>query len=160
MGGPATRRRQAAPGRPASDDLVAAGWGRPAPGLVAVSDQVGAGIVPATPAGRRVPDQLGGLNQRLAAESEETVLVAAGRVLSTQGWPGGPTPGTPNRGARPPDPRWDIAQHDRIATNHGFGTRNGTRAVRGTVKFYALALSRARGRQARSQPRDQGGETA
>ena len=50
---------------------------------MAVSDQVGAGIVPATPAGRAFRDQLGWLNQRLAAESEETVLVAAGQVLST-----------------------------------------------------------------------------
>ncbi len=65
-----------------ADDLVAA-WRQAGARVVAVSDQVGAGIVPATPAGRAFRDQLGWLNQRLAAESEETVLVAAGQVLST-----------------------------------------------------------------------------
>lgn len=64
------------------DDLVAA-WRQTGARVVAVSDQVGSGIVPATPAGRAFRDQLGWLNQRLAAESEETVLIAAGRVLST-----------------------------------------------------------------------------
>ena len=62
------------------DDLVAA-WRQTGARVVAVSDQVGSGIVPATPAGRAFRDQLGWLNQRLAAESEETVLVAAGQVL-------------------------------------------------------------------------------
>ena len=66
------------------DELVAA-WRQTAARVVAVSDQVGAGVVPATPAGRLFRDQLGWLNQRLAAESEETVLVVAGRVLSLPG---------------------------------------------------------------------------
>ncbi|HBW18599.1 MAG: bifunctional adenosylcobinamide kinase/adenosylcobinamide-phosphate guanylyltransferase [Streptosporangiaceae bacterium] len=63
------------------DDLLAA-WRQTAALVVAVSDQVGSGIVPATPSGRLFRDQLGWLNQRLAAESEQTLLVVAGRVLS------------------------------------------------------------------------------
>jgi adenosylcobinamide kinase/adenosylcobinamide-phosphate guanylyltransferase len=66
------------------DELVAA-WRQTAARVVAVSDQVGDGVVPATPAGRLFRDQLGWLNQRLAAESEETVLVVAGRALSLPG---------------------------------------------------------------------------
>jgi len=38
--------------------------------------------VPATSAGRLFRDELGRLNRALAAESEETELVVAGRVLS------------------------------------------------------------------------------
>ena len=49
--------------------------------VVAVSDETGLGVVPATPAGRLFRDQLGRLNQALAAESEEAELVVAGRVL-------------------------------------------------------------------------------
>ena len=49
--------------------------------VVAVSDEAGMGVVPATPAGRLFRDELGRLNQALAAESEETELVVAGRVL-------------------------------------------------------------------------------
>jgi adenosylcobinamide kinase/adenosylcobinamide-phosphate guanylyltransferase len=66
------------------DELIAA-WRQTAARVVAVSDQVGDGVVPATPAGRLFRDQLGWLNQRLAAESEETVLVVAGRALSLPG---------------------------------------------------------------------------
>jgi adenosylcobinamide kinase/adenosylcobinamide-phosphate guanylyltransferase len=50
--------------------------------VVAVSDETGLGVVPATPAGRLFRDELGRLNRALAAESEETELVVAGRVLS------------------------------------------------------------------------------
>jgi adenosylcobinamide kinase / adenosylcobinamide-phosphate guanylyltransferase len=50
--------------------------------VVAVSDQVGDGVVPPTHSGRLFRDELGSLNQRLAAESEETVLVVAGRVIT------------------------------------------------------------------------------
>jgi adenosylcobinamide kinase/adenosylcobinamide-phosphate guanylyltransferase len=49
--------------------------------VVAVSDEAGLGVVPGTPAGRRFRDELGRLNQVLAAESEEAELVVAGRVL-------------------------------------------------------------------------------
>lgn len=41
-----------------------------------------ASVHPATSAGRRFRDQLGWLNQRLAAECEEAVLMVAGRALS------------------------------------------------------------------------------
>ena len=49
--------------------------------VVAVSDETGLGVVPATPAGRRFRDELGRLNQILAAESEEAELVVAGRIV-------------------------------------------------------------------------------
>jgi adenosylcobinamide kinase/adenosylcobinamide-phosphate guanylyltransferase len=49
--------------------------------VVAVSDETGLGVVPATPAGRRFRDELGRLNQVLAAESEEAELVVAGRMV-------------------------------------------------------------------------------
>lgn len=48
--------------------------------VVAVSDEVGLSVVPPTTAGRAFRDMLGRLNRCLAAESEETVLVVAGRV--------------------------------------------------------------------------------
>jgi adenosylcobinamide kinase/adenosylcobinamide-phosphate guanylyltransferase len=68
----------------AVDELVSA-W-RQAPGrVVAVSDEAGSGVIPATAAGRLFRDQLGLLNQRLAAESEEAVLVVAGRVITLPG---------------------------------------------------------------------------
>jgi adenosylcobinamide kinase / adenosylcobinamide-phosphate guanylyltransferase len=78
------------PGGPAGlvaarvDELIAA-WRQTSARVVAVSDQVGSGVVPATAAGRLFRDQLGWLNQRLAAESEEAVLVVAGRVVSLPG---------------------------------------------------------------------------
>jgi adenosylcobinamide kinase / adenosylcobinamide-phosphate guanylyltransferase len=49
--------------------------------VVAVTDETGLGVVPATPAGRLFRDELGRLNQVLAAESEEAELVVAGRVV-------------------------------------------------------------------------------
>jgi adenosylcobinamide kinase/adenosylcobinamide-phosphate guanylyltransferase len=57
-------------------------WRQTGAQVVAVSDETGLGVVPATPAGRRFRDELGRLNQALAAESEETELVVAGRVLT------------------------------------------------------------------------------
>jgi adenosylcobinamide kinase/adenosylcobinamide-phosphate guanylyltransferase len=66
------------------DELIAA-WRQTGARVIAVSDEAGSGVVPATAAGRLFRDQLGQLNQRLAAESEETVLVVAGRVLSLPG---------------------------------------------------------------------------
>ncbi|MGP4025300.1 bifunctional adenosylcobinamide kinase/adenosylcobinamide-phosphate guanylyltransferase [Actinomadura sp. 3N407] len=65
--------------RPLSDDLISA-WRGTRARVVAVSDEVGLSPVPATRSGRVFRDTLGGLNQRLAAESEETALVVAGRV--------------------------------------------------------------------------------
>jgi adenosylcobinamide kinase / adenosylcobinamide-phosphate guanylyltransferase len=59
-----------------------AAW-RQASGLVvAVSDQVGAGLVPPYPAGRVFRDQLGWLNQQLAAESDLVLHVVAGRLAT------------------------------------------------------------------------------
>jgi len=56
-------------------------WRQTRARVVAVSDEAGLGVVPATPAGRLFRDELGRLNQILAAESEEAELVVAGRVL-------------------------------------------------------------------------------
>ena len=46
--------------------------------VVAISNEVGSGVVPPTYAGRLFRDQLGILNARLAAESDEVWLVTAG----------------------------------------------------------------------------------
>jgi adenosylcobinamide kinase/adenosylcobinamide-phosphate guanylyltransferase len=61
-------------------ELIGA-WRQTTAYVVAVSDETGLGVVPATPAGRLFRDELGRLNQALAAESEEAELVVAGRVL-------------------------------------------------------------------------------
>ncbi len=63
------------------DDLVAA-WRQTPAHAVAVSDEVGSGVVPPTRSGGLFRDQLGWLNQRLAAESDRTVLVVAGQVTT------------------------------------------------------------------------------
>jgi adenosylcobinamide kinase / adenosylcobinamide-phosphate guanylyltransferase len=63
------------------DELVGA-WRETSALVVAVSDEVGSGLVPEYPAGRRFRDQLGWLNQRLAAESELTLLVTAGKTVA------------------------------------------------------------------------------
>lgn len=63
------------------DELLEA-WRQTRARVVAVSDEVGSGIHPPTRAGRLFRDQLGWLNQRLAAESEEAVLMVAGRALT------------------------------------------------------------------------------
>ena len=65
--------------------LIAA-WRQTEAHVVAVSDETGLGVVPATPAGRRFRDELGRLNQVLAAESEEAERVVAGRVLPLAAW--------------------------------------------------------------------------
>ena len=66
------------------DDLIDA-WRQTGAIVVAVTDQVGSGLVPPYPAGRAFRDQLGWLNQRLAAESEMNLLVVAGRVTTLPG---------------------------------------------------------------------------
>jgi adenosylcobinamide kinase/adenosylcobinamide-phosphate guanylyltransferase len=66
-------------------ELVSA-WRQARGYVVAVSDETGLGVVPATPAGRLFRDELGRLNQALAAESEEAELVVAGRVLPLGDW--------------------------------------------------------------------------
>ncbi len=63
------------------DELIEA-WRQTRALVVAVTDEVGSGLVPAYPAGRIFRDQLGWLNQRLAAESDVNMLVVAGRPMS------------------------------------------------------------------------------
>jgi adenosylcobinamide kinase/adenosylcobinamide-phosphate guanylyltransferase len=63
------------------DELVEA-WRQTAARMVAVSDEVGGGVHPESRAGRVFRDQLGWLNQRLAAEADETVLMVAGRAVT------------------------------------------------------------------------------
>jgi adenosyl cobinamide kinase/adenosyl cobinamide phosphate guanylyltransferase len=48
---------------------------------VVVSEEVGLGVHPATDVGRRFRDQLGLLNQTVAAVADRALLVVAGRVL-------------------------------------------------------------------------------
>ena len=52
--------------------------------LVLVSPEVGLTVVPATPAGRLFADELGTVNQRLAALCERVVLVIAGQPLAVK----------------------------------------------------------------------------
>jgi adenosylcobinamide kinase/adenosylcobinamide-phosphate guanylyltransferase len=49
--------------------------------LVMVSPEVGLSVVPATAQGMRFADELGALNQRLAASCERVVLVVAGQAV-------------------------------------------------------------------------------
>jgi adenosyl cobinamide kinase/adenosyl cobinamide phosphate guanylyltransferase len=65
-------------------ELVAA-WRGARNRVVAVSEETGSGVVPATRSGRIFRDELGRLNQVLAAESEEALLVVAGKVLPLPG---------------------------------------------------------------------------
>lgn len=66
-----------------ADALVAAVAGFTAP-LVVVSPEVGLTVVPATAAGRRFADELGALNQRLAATCERVVLIVAGQPITVK----------------------------------------------------------------------------
>ncbi|OLO98646.1 adenosylcobinamide kinase/adenosylcobinamide phosphate guanyltransferase [Mycolicibacterium porcinum] len=52
--------------------------------LVLVSPEVGLTVVPATEAGRRFADELGTVNQRLAAVCDRVVLVVAGQPLTVK----------------------------------------------------------------------------
>ncbi|HKV17947.1 MAG TPA: bifunctional adenosylcobinamide kinase/adenosylcobinamide-phosphate guanylyltransferase [Mycobacterium sp.] len=52
--------------------------------LVLVSPEVGLTVVPATEAGRRFADELGALNQRLAAACDRVVLVVAGQPVTVK----------------------------------------------------------------------------
>ncbi|MGW0162333.1 bifunctional adenosylcobinamide kinase/adenosylcobinamide-phosphate guanylyltransferase [Mycobacterium sp. NPDC003323] len=52
--------------------------------LVLVSPEVGLTVVSATPAGRAFTDELGTLNQRLAAVCDRVVLVVAGQPLTVK----------------------------------------------------------------------------
>jgi adenosylcobinamide kinase / adenosylcobinamide-phosphate guanylyltransferase len=66
------------------DELVGA-WRQTGARVVAVSDEVGASVHPPSRAGRVFRDQLGWLNQRLAAEADEAVLMVAGRPVALPG---------------------------------------------------------------------------
>ncbi|MEB3031311.1 bifunctional adenosylcobinamide kinase/adenosylcobinamide-phosphate guanylyltransferase [[Mycobacterium] nativiensis] len=63
------------------DELVSAWLACPVP-VVAVSNEVGSGVVPPTASGRLFRDLLGVLNARIAAESDQVVLMVAGRPLA------------------------------------------------------------------------------
>ena len=79
-------RREAWAGRPVTDDiesLVDAVAAFSAP-LVMVSPEVGLTVVPATAAGRRFADELGTVNQRLAAVCDRVVLVVAGQPVTVK----------------------------------------------------------------------------
>ncbi|RUP27814.1 MAG: bifunctional adenosylcobinamide kinase/adenosylcobinamide-phosphate guanylyltransferase [Mycolicibacterium sp.] len=65
------------------DELAAAVDEFTAP-LALVSPEVGLTVVPATESGRRFADQLGSLNQRLAAVCDRVVLVVAGQPLTVK----------------------------------------------------------------------------
>jgi adenosylcobinamide kinase/adenosylcobinamide-phosphate guanylyltransferase len=62
--------------------LVGAWRARRAP-LVAVTEEVGWSVVAPSASGRLFTSELGRLNQRLAAESESLLVVAAGRVIGS-----------------------------------------------------------------------------
>ena len=49
--------------------------------VIVVSEEVGMGVHPTSELGRRFRDQLGHLNQTVAAVADECLLVVAGRVL-------------------------------------------------------------------------------
>ena len=63
------------------DDLVEA-WRTTRARVVAVSNEVGDGVVPEHRSGRRFRDELGALNARLAAVSDDVLLVTAGIARS------------------------------------------------------------------------------
>ena len=72
-------------GQPGADQVLAArldtleqAWRATPRRVVAVSSEVGSGVVPGTASGRRYRDELGRLNARIAAGSEEVWLCTAG----------------------------------------------------------------------------------
>jgi adenosylcobinamide kinase/adenosylcobinamide-phosphate guanylyltransferase len=72
-------------GRPGADralarrvDTLVKAWRLTRRHVVAVSSEVGSGVVPGTVSGRRFRDELGSLNARIAAESDEVWLCTAG----------------------------------------------------------------------------------
>jgi adenosylcobinamide kinase/adenosylcobinamide-phosphate guanylyltransferase len=66
-----------------TDDLVEAVETHGAD-LILVSPEVGMAVVPETAAGRRFADELGVLNQRLAAVCDRVVLVVAGQPVTVK----------------------------------------------------------------------------
>ena len=53
-----------------------------------VSNEVGAGIIPANALARRFVDDLGTLNQRVAAAADEVILMAAGIAIHAKSYGG------------------------------------------------------------------------
>ena len=70
----------AAPVQQTIDEMLAAVGAFPAT-LVLVSPEVGLTVVPPTASGRRFADELGSLNQSIAALCDQVVLVVAGQAL-------------------------------------------------------------------------------
>ncbi len=70
------------PRRSADHDALVAALAHRRGDTIVVSEEVGLGVHPATEAGRRFRDELGTLNQALAAVADEVVLVVAGRALA------------------------------------------------------------------------------
>ncbi|HET7327586.1 MAG TPA: bifunctional adenosylcobinamide kinase/adenosylcobinamide-phosphate guanylyltransferase [Nocardioidaceae bacterium] len=62
-------------------DALTQAWRSTSRRVVAVTNEVGSGVVPGTAAGGRFRDLLGRLNAAVAAESEQTLLCVAGKVL-------------------------------------------------------------------------------
>jgi adenosylcobinamide kinase/adenosylcobinamide-phosphate guanylyltransferase len=63
-----------------ADSLVEA-WRTTRRRVVAVTNEIGQGVVPDAASGRRFRDELGRLNARLAAQTEDVRWCVAGRVL-------------------------------------------------------------------------------
>lgn len=63
-------------------DAAVQAWTQSKSTLVAVTNEVGMGVVPTDRSGRIFRDLLGAVNQKIAAECDEVLLVVAGRALS------------------------------------------------------------------------------
>jgi adenosylcobinamide kinase/adenosylcobinamide-phosphate guanylyltransferase len=61
-------------------DALVGAWRSTSRRVVAVSNEVGQGVVPETAAGRRFRDEMGRLNARVAAVTEDVRWCVAGRV--------------------------------------------------------------------------------
>lgn len=83
---------------PDLDALVAAVAGY-AERLVIVSPEVGLGVIPATRSGRLFRDEIGTLNQRLAAVCDEVYLLVAGQAVRVKPGVGGEDSGAAGAGA-------------------------------------------------------------